>query len=181
MAAPATIVVDLQNDYLTNGRMPLQGIDAAIDNAARVVAAAREKGEQVIFIRHEFAGPDAPFFAPGSDGAAIVPALAPRPGEVVIVKNYPNSFLKTDLQDWLDRDGTRDLVVVGAMSHMCIDATVRAASDLGYAVTLVQDACACPDVSYGDMTVPAAQVHATLMGALGFAYANVVSTEDHLG
>ena len=66
------------------------------------------------------------------------------------------------------------------MSHMCIDATTRAASDLGYKVTVVHDACATLDLEFRGQIVPAAQVHQTLMAALAFAYASVVTTDEYL-
>ena len=121
-----------------------------------------------------------PFFVPGSDGVQIHDSVSPQDGEPVIVKNYPNSFLKTDLKQMLERDAIEDLSIVGAMSHMGIDATTRAASDLGYKTTVVHDACATRDLAFQGQTVPAAQVHAALMSALGFAYATVVTTDEYL-
>jgi nicotinamidase-related amidase len=73
-----------------------------------------------------------------------------------------------------------ELVVIGAMSHLCIDATSRAASDLGYMTIVVHDACATMDLEFGGLVVPAAQVHATLMAALAFAYATVSTTDELL-
>jgi nicotinamidase-related amidase len=66
------------------------------------------------------------------------------------------------------------------MSHMCIDGIVRAAADLGYGVTVIHDACATRDLEFNGVVVPAAQVHAAFMSALGFAYAKVVSAEEFL-
>lgn len=96
------------------------------------------------------------------------------------MKNHPNSFLKSGLKQVLDEKGIEELIIVGAMSHMCIDATARAASDLGYKTTVVHDACATWDLQFRGQTVPAAQVHATLMSALAFAYATVVTTDEYL-
>src|SRR3546814_18366252 len=109
----------------------------------------RSKGDRVIHSQHIFTSQDAPFFAPDSEGTKINPVVAPRDGETVVVKNFPNSFLKTDLKQILDADGIGEVVVVGAMSHMCIDATTRAASDYGYKTTVVQDACATRDLEFG--------------------------------
>ncbi len=181
MSNRATVVIDLQNDYLTSGRMPLPGIDAAVANAARVVAAARDRGEPVIHVRHEFTAPEAPFFVADSEGSRIIDALSPAAAETVITKNYPNAFRETALDAHLREQRITDLVMVGAMSHMCIDASVRAAADLGYRVTVIQDACAAPDTEFCGITTPAAQVHATQMAALAFAYADVVSADDHVG
>ena len=177
MSKRAIIVVDLQKDYLGTGRFALVGIDQAAANAAKVIEAARSAGDKVIHVRHE--NPvDAPFFVPGTDGAEIMPAVAPAEGELVITKNYPNSFRETGLKQALDEEGIKDVVVVGAMSHMCIDATSRAAADLGYSTTIVEDACATRDLEFNGKTVPAAQVHAAYMSALAFAYGKVVKTDD---
>lgn len=180
MTDEALIIVDLQNDYFPGGRWELVGINQAAANAARVLAAFREKGLPVIHIRHEFPTMDAPFFAPGSDGAHINAAVAPREGETVVLKHYPNAFRDTPLKALLDEKGVSTLTVVGAMSHICIDATVRAAVDFGYEVTLVHDAVATRDVTFNGVTVPAGHVHAAYMAALSFAYGTVVSTDEHL-
>lgn len=180
MSKRAIVVVDLQNDYFAGGKYELVGIDKAAENAARVIEAARAKGDRVIHVQHIFPSPDAPFFAPDSEGSKINPLVAPREGETVVVKNHPNSFLKTELKQILDADGIEDVVVVGAMSHMCIDATTRAASDFGYRTTVVQDACATRDLEHEGVTVPASSVHAAMMSALGFAYATITDTEAYV-
>lgn len=180
MSKRAVVVIDLQNEYLPTGKLPLSGIEAAVANAARVIADARAKGIPVIHVRHEFAHGEMPVFVPGSDGVQIQAAVAAQPDEPVVVKNYPNSFRETELKQLLDAREVRELVVVGAMSHMCVDAGVRAAADMGYAVTVIHDACATLDLEFGGVRVPAAQVHATMMAALGFAYARLASTAEYL-
>ena len=176
----AIIVVDLQNEYLATGKLPLVGIDTALANATRVIAAARAKGELVIHVRHEMAQAGAPVFVPGSDGVQIIPAVAPVEGESVVLKNYPNSFRDTNLKQLLDAQGIKELVVMGAMSHMCIEATSRAAADLGYPVTVVHDACATMNLEFEGTVVPAAQVHAAAMAALAFGYASIKTTDAYL-
>jgi nicotinamidase-related amidase len=177
MSKRAIIVIDLQKDYLATGQFALVGIDEAAANAAKVIEVARSAGDMVIHIRHENLA-DASFFVPGTEGAEIIPVVAPADGELVITKNYPNSFRETELKQALDAEGIKDVVVVGAMSHMCIDATSRAAADLGYATTIVEDACATRDLEFNGKTVPAAQVHAAYMSALAFAYGKVITTGD---
>ncbi|GAA0424685.1 cysteine hydrolase family protein [Massilia aurea] len=176
----AVVVVDLQNEYLPTGKLALAGIHDALDNAARVIADARTKGDLVIHIRHESTDPDAPLFTPGTDAVHIHDTAAPAQGEPVIVKNFPNAFLKTHLKALLDDHGVDRVTVIGAMSHMCIDATTRAACDFGYKTTVVHDACATRDLEFGGQTVPAAQVHTAFMSALAFAYASVLPTDDYL-
>lgn len=176
MSKRAVVVVDLQNEYLPTGKLPLKNVESAIENAAKVIEGARAKGEPVIHIRHE--QPGAPFFVPGSQGVEIIPAVAPRPGETVIVKNHPNSFRDTELKQVLDEQEIEEVVIVGAMSHMCIAATSRAATDFGYDATVVEDACATMDLEYDGVAVSAEQVHAANMAAIAFAHGKVVSSDD---
>ncbi len=180
MRKRAIIVVDIQNDYFAGGKNPLVGIDKAAENAAEVIEKARADGDTLIHVRHEFTSADAPFFTAGSPGADINPVVAPRAGETVITKNHPSSFHGTGLDQMLRDNGIEDVVIVGAMSHMCIDATTRAAADSGFKATVVHDACATCDVSFDGKTVSAADVHTAMMAALAFAYADVKSAREYL-
>jgi nicotinamidase-related amidase len=180
MSKQALIVVDIQNDYFPQGKWPLAGAETAADNAARLIEAFRQAGDLVVHIRHEFTSDTAPFFTPGSEGAQLHPKVLNRPDEPVVLKHFVNSFRETELKSILDRHDIKQLVVVGSMSHMCIDGITRAAADQGYDVTVIHDACASRDLEFNGLVVPAAQVHAAFMSALAFAYANVVSTEQCL-
>lgn len=180
MSKRAIIVVDLQNEYLATGKLPLVGIDAATANAVRVIADARIKGVPVLHVRHESASGDAPIFVPGSDGVRIMTAVAPNGDEPVIVKNHVNSFRDTDLKQQLEARGIEDVVVAGAMSHMCVDAVVRASADMGYAVTVLHDACATRDLEFNGVVAPAAQVHAAMMASFEFGYGRVLATDAYL-
>ncbi|WP_223461676.1 MULTISPECIES: cysteine hydrolase family protein [unclassified Pseudomonas] len=180
MAKQALIVVDIQNDYFPQGKWPLVGADAAADNAARLIKAFRDAGDSVVHIRHEFTSEEAPFFSPNSEGAKLHPKVLNRADEPVVLKHFVNSFRETELKSILDEQGIKELVVVGSMSHMCVDGITRAAADFGYKVTVIHDACATRDLEFNGVTVPATQVHAAFMAALAFAYASVVSTNDFL-
>ena len=92
----------------------------------------------------------------------------------------PNSFFNTNLHEKLQEQGIKESIVCGMMSHMCIDATVRAAMELGFETTLIEDACATRDLSYQEKVVPAEQVHYAFVGALNGMYCAVESTEDFL-
>ena len=105
---------------------------------------------------------------------------APLDDEDAVVKKHVNAFLETDPKQKLDAAGIEEVIVIGAMSHTCIDAAVRAASDLDCKTTVVQDACATRDLEYAEVTVPTPSVHAAMMSALGFAYAAIVDTENYL-
>jgi nicotinamidase-related amidase len=180
MPKRALVLIDIQNDYFPGGKWTLSGIESAADNAARVLAAARATGDLIVHVRHEFPTAEAPFFAPWSDGARIHPKVRNLEGEPVVLKNHVNSFRETDLKALLDRHGVEEVVICGAMSHMCVDAGVRAASDFGFKCVVVHDACATRDQEFDGAVIPAAQVHAAFMAALRFGYARLVTTEEYL-
>lgn len=180
MARQALIVIDIQNDYFAGGKWPLIGVDAAADNAARLIQAFRQNAEPVVHIRHEFTSDDAPFFTPGSAGAQLHPKVLNRADEPVVLKHFVNSFRDTELRSILVQLGVEELVIVGNMSHMCVEGTARAAADLGYPVKVIDDACATLDLEFNGQRIAAAQVHSATMAALAFAYASVLSTEQFL-
>jgi len=105
-------------------------------------------------------------------------SVAPVDGESLIQKNFPNSFRDTSLLETLRGDSIEHLIVCGAMSHMCIDATTRAAFDYGFSCTVVSDACATRDLQFEGNTVSAKDVHAAFMAALAVPYASVVTAKD---
>lgn len=168
------LLVDIQNDYFPGGSMELVAMDAAARTAARVLARFRKDGGSVYHVQHVSTRPGATFFLPGTEGVETHASVAPADGEPVIQKHFPNSFRDTALLETLKKDAIEGLVICGAMSHMCIDATTRAAFDLGFGCTVVSDACATRDLQFEGRTVPAADVHAAFMAALAVPYAAVV-------
>ena len=180
MTDTALILVDIQNDYFENGNWPVAKMAAASANAARLLDHARKSGQAVVHVHHEIPSDDAPFFRPGTDGARIHVSVAPQQDEMVILKHHPNSFRETGLLALLQDNKIRNVTICGAMSQMCIDATARAAADFGFDVTVLEDACGAKEVSFGDTQVDAAQVHATIMGALDGTYAKVMKTDIYL-
>jgi nicotinamidase-related amidase len=178
MPDTALVIIDIQNDYFPGGAMELEGAEAAGSHAGKALAQFRAKGEPIIHVRHLSVRPGATFFLPNTRGAEIHAAVKPQDDETVIEKNFPNSFRNTPLQAELERRGIKNLVVAGMMTHMCVDATVRHAADLGYKVTLIGDACATRAQTYGGETVPARHVHAAFLAALNGFYAKVVTSHD---
>jgi nicotinamidase-related amidase len=172
------LIVDIQRDYFPGGRNPLVEPDAAADAASRLLAAFRAEGSPVVHVKHVWDAPDAAFFAAGTPGVEIDARVAPHEDEPLVIKAFPNSFRETGLGDLLRDAAPEELVIVGMMSSMCVDATVRAAADFGYSVTVAHDACAAPDLAFGDTVIPGAQVHAAFMAALAGSYAKVVSVDD---
>jgi nicotinamidase-related amidase len=175
------LIIDIQRDYFPGGAFPLVAPEAAAEAARDALAAFRAGGEPVVHLRHIWDDPEAPFFRKGSEGTEIHPLVAPAEGETVITKDEANGFLGTNLEDHLRTTGIDQLVVAGMMSSMCVDATVRAAADLGFQVTVVHDACAAPALEFGGRSIDGATVHAAFMAALADGYAEVVSGEELLG
>lgn len=177
----ALIIVDIQNDYFANGNMELVNPDKAAANAAKVLESFRKNNKENIFhVQHIAADPAMGFFLPNTKGAEIHETVHPLENESIIIKHFPNSFLQTDLESNLRENGVTKVVVVGMMTHMCIDATVRAAVDLGFETTLIEDACATLDLSYEGKDIPAEQAHYAFVSALNGMYCSVTSSEDFL-
>jgi nicotinamidase-related amidase len=175
------VIVDIQKDYFPGGAYPLEGPEAAADSARRLLESFRAAGEPVFHVRHVWDEDEATFMRPGTDGVEIHPDVAPLEGEMVITKAHPNSFRDTVLEEELRAVGADSLVVCGMMTSMCVDATVRAAVDLGFDTTVVHNACATCDLEFGGESVPAASVHTAFLAALADGYAAVVSTDELAG
>jgi len=173
----ALLLIDIQRDYFPGGACPLVGSDAAADAAASVLAGFRARGEPILHVRHEWDALDAPYLRPGTPGIEHDPRIAPTGEEPVIVKEYPNAFRDTDLEQRLRSHGIDSLVIAGMMTSMCVDSTARAAADLGFAVTVVADACAAPDLEYAGTKVRGSAVHAAFLAALSDGYADVVGAQ----
>lgn len=176
----ALIIVDIQNDYFPAGANPLEGSEAAADRARELLDAFRATGEPVVHMQHVWDAPDAEFMVPGTSGVEINDRVLPAGDESVFTKAFPNSFLQTPLLDHLHDQGVEQLVICGMMTSMCVDATVRAAADLGFEASVAHDACATMPLEFEGRSIPAADVHGAFLAALGDGYATVASTAELL-
>jgi len=172
------IVIDLQNDYFPGGKMELVGIENVAENTQILLTEFRKTKLPIVHIQHISIPPNAFFFLPDTDGVKISERVTPIEGEAVVLKNYPNSFRDTSLLEILRNGHVDNLVICGAMSHMCIDATTRAAFDLGFNCVVAEDACATMDLVFKNKIIKASEVHASFMAALSFPYAKVALTRD---
>lgn len=172
LANAALLVIDLQNEYL-KGALKLDQIERAVSETQKLLALARANGVPVFHFQHK-TGPGAPIFDPTGPFFGLIDAVRPAPGETVIEKNYPNCFTATGLAEALKASGRSEVILAGAMTHMCISATARSATDHGFRATVVADACATrplPGALGG--TIPAAQVHETALAEIADGF-NVV-------
>ena len=169
----ALLIIDVQNDYFPGGANELYKAKEAEDRIIELIAESRQAGRPVIYMQH-FNSPGDSFFIEGTEGVEISERIKPGPGDKVIKKEYPNSFLGTELNDCLRSLGVEKLIVCGMMTHMCVDTTVRAAMDHGYAVTLVADACATKDIEINGEVIPAETVQKTYIASLAGVFAEIV-------
>jgi nicotinamidase-related amidase len=149
--------------------MQLDEPERAGMNAGLLLNQFRKYGLPVFHVRHNF-----------EPGGEIHPYVEPLPGEVVISKNQVNAFLDTDLLPLLLADSIEQLVICGMQTHMCVEAAVRAAHDLGFSCVLVEDACATRTLQYEEHIISARNVHYSTIRTLQDAYAEVVTTETLL-
>ena len=174
----ALLLVDIQNDYFPGGNMELEGSIEASIKANKVLSHFREKKLPVIHIQHFSLHKGATFFVPETGGVEIHEHVKPRSDEVVVEKHYPNGFRETPLLDLLNEREVRRLVICGMMTHMCVDATLRAAFDYGFECLVVGDACASRALSYQDNIIPADHVHGAFMAAFSPIYAKIMNADE---
>jgi nicotinamidase-related amidase len=162
----ALLLIDFQNDYFPGGKMELVEPLAAARNAYELLQCFREHDKYHVHIQHVATKPGATFFLPGDRGADIHDSVAHFEGEPLVIKHHPNSFRETRLDEMLRSKGIERVIITGMMTHMCVDATARAAVDLGYKIMVVEDACATRDLKYGDTVIAAEHVHKAFLAAL---------------
>ena len=176
----ALLLIDIQNDYFENGTMALVGSDKASENTKLILERYRANHQTIIHIQHIATSPNTTFFRPNTTGAETNNNVKPLNNEKVIVKHYPNSFRDTELADYLKSKNISNLVICGMMTHMCVDATTRAAKDMGYDIVLIGDACATKDQEINGQKVKAEEVQKSFLAALNYYYSTVLTTQQYL-
>lgn len=173
----AVVIIDAQNEYVS-GKLPLPGVNAALDNIAILLKAARAAGAPVVHVQHR--GRAGGLFDPNAESFKLAPQAAAESGEAIVEKPLPNAFAQTNLQDALAQTGRKSLIVAGFMTHMCVSSTVRAALDLGYRTTVVADAAATRDLPdpTGGPALPAAELHRAALAGLADRFAIVAKLAE---
>jgi nicotinamidase-related amidase len=168
----ALIMIDCQNTY-RSGIMQLTGVEEALQEAKKLLLMAREQKIPTFHIPHD-AGPGTPYDISAPIGA-IAAEVGTTVGEAVITKNYPNSFIHTDLDAQLKAAGVKNLVLAGFMTHMCINSTAHGAFNLGYNVTVVASATATRPLQAANGKVLSAQeVHDGAIASTRDLYAAII-------
>ena len=176
----ALIIIDMQNDYFPGGKMELKGALEASEQAERLLRQFRENNAPIFHVQHIAVNNELTFFLPETKGVQIHDHVKPIADEVVIKKHFPNSFRHSTLLNELRKAGIKNLVICGMMTHMCVDATVRAACDYGFDCTVIADACATKDLTFHDKTISAEHVQAAFLASLDGWYGKVLTTEQYV-
>ena len=174
------IIIDVQNDYFKGGNMEVVGMEYAAKNCQLLLKHFRATHLPIFHVQHLSTQKGATFFIPNTIGYEIHESVKPQENETVIIKNYPSSFRDTGLNEELQKTEVTELVVCGAMSHLCVDTTVRAAFDLGYSCKVISDACATRNLEFEGKIINSSDVHASFMASLKVAFATVLSTQEFL-
>lgn len=164
----ALLLIDIQNFYFAGGASELVNPIPASLNAQKLLYNFRQNEQLVIHIKHG-----------AGKGAEIHPTVSPLASEKVIVKNEVNSFLNTDLLEFLHKNGVKKLIICGMQTHMCVEAATRAASDFGFDCVVIDDACATKNLTFAKKTVKAKDVQLSTLATLK-SYASVMNTEEYL-
>src|SRR5260370_17482521 len=178
MADGILLIIDAQREY-TDGLIPLSGVQPAIEALAVLLEKARKAGAPIVHVRHQSKGKA---FNPSSTGYHILAPLVPRAGEIIVDKCLPNAFAGTDLAQQLAVSGRKNLIVGGFMTHMCVSATVRSATDNGFISTVAADTVATRDLpdSTGVATITADPINRILLASLSDRFVLIVPKAGQL-
>ena len=175
LSESALIMIDCQNTY-TRGVMELDGVEAALDEAARLLERARSAGIPIIHIEHDDG--EGSLYDIRAEIGQIVDRVAPHGDETVIVKSFPNSFVQTELDERLKAGSARNLVLAGFMTHMCVNSTARGAFNLGYAPAVVASATATRALPRPTGVVSSETLQAASLAAISDLFGIVVPDVD---
>lgn len=168
MSDTALLIIDTQVNMFEPD--PVFAAETVLVNLKHLIAAARDAGAPVIFIRNTDGSGESD--GSGTPGRAIHPELAPRDDEPIVDKSTPDPFHQTRLTGLLAERGIRNLVIAGMLTELCVDTAVRRAASFGYEVTLAADAH-----STCDGLLPAEQIIAHHNHVLR-VFAHVVPTQE---
>jgi len=176
----ALILIDFQNDYFEGGKMEVVNSEKAALKAKNILKYFREKKLPIIHIQHISTREGATFFIPNTEGVKINKNVKPLESEKIIIKHVPNSFIETDLLNFLTVNNVTDIVICGMMTHMCVDATTRAGKDFGFNIQLIGDACATRNLEINGVNIKAIDVQNSFLSALNYYYSEVLTTNQFL-
>jgi nicotinamidase-related amidase len=145
----ALVVIDVQESFRRRPSWAAVSQPRIAEQAGRLVAAARERGDLVVWVLHSEPGTGG-VFDPAQGHVRLMDGLVPLDGEPILTKTSRNAFTTTNLAQLLTERGIRHLIVCGIQTEQCCETTARVANDLGYEVTFVTDATATFPIPHRD-------------------------------
>ncbi|PXX38708.1 cysteine hydrolase family protein [Undibacterium pigrum] len=175
----ALIIIDMQRG-MADPKSGRRNNPAAEANIHQLLLAWRAAGRPIVHVRHMSRSPTSVFW-PGQAGNEFQENLLPLASEHVVEKNVTDAFVNTGLERWLHVRGIKDLVIVGVSTNMSVEATARSAGNLGFATTVVADACFSFDrLDLHGKAQTAEEVHINALSNLRGEYATIVDTASLL-
>lgn len=175
----ALLIIDVQNDYFKYGKMELHLPEKALIKINKLEDYFIKEKLPIIYIQHIKEQTNADFFERGTKGVLLHEKLKIDNSSIIVEKQFPNSFLKTNLKEILESLGIQQVIITGMMTHMCIDSTTRACKEYGYETILISDATATKSLIFKNHMVNAEKVQYSFLSALT-NFAQVVTTNEYL-
>ncbi|CEP18409.1 hypothetical protein [Parasitella parasitica] len=179
----ALIIVDVQNDYFPGGGLPTWRPEETADEIKKILDKFRQDGKEVIHVAHHIT-PEMekilPILKKGTRGVEIHETVKPRDSEKVIYKNYSDSFVGTNLKEYLLSKQIDTIIVVGMMIHNCVNATAYSGTDEGFKMIVVAEAVNTFDQEIFGEVIPAETIWKSFLAGIKFAYAQVKKIDDIL-
>lgn len=169
----ALLIIDMQmlmQERLDSGRDHVNS--HASEKIANLAKAFRTAGRPVLHVRHQESDRASPLH-PDAATFGVMPCAEALDGEPVFLKTSSSAFATTALEAYLRQEGISELVVVGAVAGFCVNSTVRAGCDLGFEMTVVEDAVLGFDLP----GLSARSIFDVTMGLLAADFAQVLTTE----
>ncbi|MEU7846628.1 isochorismatase family protein [Micromonospora parva] len=150
MSRAALVVIDVQESFRQRPIWAYGSNPDMIRQVDRLVAAARQRGDLVVWVLHSEPGTGG-LFDPALGYVRLIDGLVPAEGEPTMVKTAHNAFTTTNLQQLLTQAGITDITVCGIRTEQCVETTTRVGADLGYRMTFVTDATLTFPIPHRDL------------------------------
>ncbi len=173
----ALMVIDVQNEYF-DGKLPIEYPENSFENIILAIESANKKDIPVILIQHTSSDEYSFTFKKGSKEWEIHEKVLEKDHDIIIEKNLPGSFTKTQLESYLKENDIKKVAICGYMTHMCCDTTARQAMHLDFEVEFLNDATGTRDVSNYSGDIRAEKLHKATLITQAMKFSKVMSTED---
>jgi nicotinamidase-related amidase len=173
----ALIVIDVQNEYFT-GLLPVCYPQNTLPNVLMAIEEAQKSDIPVVIVQHTLTTPDAKAFIRNTEGWELLDEIKNISYDHYIEKNFPSSFVGTDLEEWLRTNNINTIVISGYMTQFCCDTTARYAYHMGFNVEFLSDATATLAFENKAGKVSAEELHRAILVVQASRFSNVMSTKE---